>query len=673
MKSKSLAILLLLYSFSFNITAQQVFWASKVLEFSSENIVPFQSSANKANQVLGKPNVLPQFVRSGLAWQPAFKTLDSQEFIKVSFDTTIAIQQISIAKNFGEATIEKVIAFDSLMQTYVLFQQIDSLQAPEKGEMFNIILSKKTSFKVFGIGVFISKRKHNELIQLDAIGISTLENPVQTNIHVAKDAPTAVIRENLGKGVNSRHQEFAPVISSDGNTLYFARNYVSFFGKEKDQDVWLSKLNESKEWTKAKNIGLPINTKDKNAVFAISTDGTEMLLMNKYHKNGRLSSGISRSFKNGENWTFPEEVKIDNYYNQSQNAEFTLSADGNIMIMSIQRKNTVGKRDLYVSFKKSKSTWTEPKSLGNTVNSIEHEMTPFLAADTKTLYFSTRGFPGFGDNDVFKSQRLDDTWTNWTEPENLGEAINTPYWDGYFTLPASGEFAYVCSYNGNNKEDIYKLTLPKKAQPEPVAFISGNVLTSTDKQTIACTIIMTPRNASLKSEQKMYEPANGNFKFILPLHETVDFVAVARGYLGISETIDLTNVKSYREINKDLYLLPLEIGNKGILNSLTFQQGDAKLQASAMKDLDRIIQAMNEFPDLEILFEGHTDNQGDFQLNLQLSEDRVNAVKKYITSQGIAPNRITTKGWGQTRPLASNATEERRRLNRRVEFTITKK
>ncbi|MBB6004553.1 OmpA family protein [Arcicella rosea] len=673
MKSKSLAILLLLYSFSFRITAQQVFWASKVLEFSSENIVPFQSSANKANQILGKPNVLPQFVRSGLAWQPAFKTLDSQEFIKVSFDTTIAIQQISIAQNFGEATIEKVIAFDSLIQTHVLFQQIDSLQAPEKGEMFNIILSEKTSFKVFGIGVFISKRKHNEQIQLDAIGISTLENPVQININVAKDAPIAVIRENLGKGVNSRHQEFAPVISSDGNTLYFARNYVSFFGKEKDQDVWLSKLNESKEWTKAKNIGLPINTKDKNAVFAISTDGTEMLLMNKYHKNGRLSSGISRSFKNGGNWTFPEEVKIDNYYNQSQNAEFTLSVDGNIMIMSIQRKNTVGKRDLYVSFKKSNSTWTEPKSLGNIVNSIEHEMTPFLAADTKTLYFSTRGFPGFGDNDVFKSQRLDDTWTNWTEPENLGEAINTPYWDGYFTLPASGEFAYVCSYNGNNKEDIYKLTLPKKAQPEPVAIISGNVLTSTDKQTIASTIMMIPRNASLKSEKKTYEPANGNFKFILPLHETVDFVAVARGYLGISETIDLTNVKSYREININLYLLPLEIGNKGILNSLTFQQGDAKLQASAMKDLDRIIQAMNEFPDLEILFEGHTDNQGDFQLNLQLSEDRVNAVKKYITSKGITPNRITTKGWGQTRPLASNATEERRRLNRRVEFTITKK
>ena len=673
MKSKSLAILLLLYSFSFSITAQQVFWASKVLEFSSENIVPFQPSANRANQILGKPNVLPQFVASGLAWQPAFKTLDSEEFIKVSFDTTIAIQQISIAKNFGEATIEKVIAFDSLMQAHVLFQQIDTLQAPEKGEMFNIILPKKTSFSVFGIGIHINKRKYSELIQLDAIGISTLENPVQANIHVAQDAPIEVIRENLGKGVNSRHQEFAPVISSDGNTLYFTRNYVSLFGKQKDQDVWFSKLNESKEWTKAKNIGVPINTKDKNAVFAISTDGTEMLLMNKYHKNGRLSSGISRSFKNGGAWTFPEEVKIDNYYNQSPNAEFTLSADGNIMIMSIQRKNAVGKRDLYVSFKKSNSTWTEPKSLGKTVNSIEHEMTPFIAADTKTLYFSTRGFPGFGDNDIFKSQRLDDTWTNWSEPENLGEAINTPYWDGYFTLPASGEFAYVCSFNENNKEDIFKLTLPKKVQPDPVAIISGNVLSTTDKQSIASTIMMIPRNATLKSEQRKYEPANGNFKFILPLHEVVDFVPVAKGYLGISETIDLTNVKRYQEINKDLYLLPLEIGNKGILNSLTLQQGDAKLQASAMRDLDRIIQVMNEFPDLEILFEGHTDNQGDFQLNLQLSEDRVNAVKKYITSQGIAPNRITTKGWGQTRPVASNATEERRRLNRRVEFTITKK
>lgn len=672
MKSKLLVIFVLL-SFSIDTFAQQVFWASKVLDFSSENIVPFQPAANKAIQILGKPNVLPQFIASSLAWQPSKKTHSKEEFIKVSFDTIMAVQQVSIAKNFGNEGIEKIIAFDSLNESHLLFQRIDSLSVIEKGEMFNLILPEITLFKVFSVEIFIENKNTNEPTQIDAIGISASKNPIQVSINVAEDAPKEVKKYNLGKGINSRHQEFAPVVSSDGNTLYFTRNYVSLFGKQKDQDVWFSQLDENDQWTKARNIGLPINTKDKNAIFAISTDGNEVLLMNKYHKNGRLSAGISRSFKNGDTWSFPEEVKIDNYYNQSPNAEFTISTDGKVMVMSIQRKNTVGKRDLYVSFKKGSNTWTEPKSMGTNINSIEHEMTPFIAADTKTLYFSTRGFPGFGDNDMFKSHRLDDTWTSWSEPENLGESINTPYWDGYFTMPASGEFAYICSFNGSNKEDIFKLFLPKSAQPEPIVLFTGKVLTSTDRQAVPCNILMIPRNEKLKTEEKSYDSSNGNFSFVLPLKEIVDFVPSASGYLGITETIDLTEINSYRTIKKDLFLLPLEVGNKGVLNSLTFEQGDAKLQISAKRDLDRIVQAMKEFPNLEILFEGHTDNQGDFQLNLQLSEERVAEVKRYIINQGIESERISTKGWGQTRPIASNATEERRRLNRRVEFTITKK
>lgn len=672
MKRRLLSIFLLLFSFSFNIIAQEVFWASKVLEFSSENIVPFQPSANRTSQILGKPDVLPQFVASGLAWQPAFKKVGNQEFIKVSFDTLIAIKQISIAKNFGEGVIEKIIAYDESRKNHLIYQSTDSLISVEKGEMFNIILTEKTPYKVFAIGIFIKNKQIDEILQIDAVGISTFDSPIQANINIAKNAPDEVIKQNLGKNINTRHQEFAPIISRDGKTLFFTRNYISLLGKAKDQDVWLSKQNEKQQWTKAQNIGLPINTKDKNAVFAISNDGTEVYLMNKYHKNGKLSSGISHSIKSAGVWSFPEEVKIENYYNQSPNAEFALSPDGNIMIMSIQRKNTTGKRDLYVSFKRN-DIWTEPKNLGKTINTIEHEMTPFLAADTKTLYFSTRGFPGFGDNDIFKSQRLDDTWTKWTEPENLGPAINTPKWDGYFTLPASGEYAYICSYNGNtNKEDIFKLILPKSARPEPVIMVMGDVLNTTEQEPIACKILTTLRKSNLK-EERIYEPSNGKFNFVFPLGEIIEIEPVAQGYLAMTETLDFSTEKKYREITLNLHLIPLEVGNKGLLNSLTFSQGEAKLQSAAFKDLDRIIQAMYDFPTLEILFEGHTDNQGVAELNLKLSEDRVSIVKKYMISKGIAANRIKTKGWGQTRPIANNSTEDKRKLNRRVEFTIIKK
>ncbi len=655
--------------------SQKMFWASKVLEFSSERVIPFQTTEYKAIQALGKPNVLPNFSESTAAWEPFQIDNPCEEFITVGFDTLMSIRQVAVAENYGQGSIEKIIAIDSENITHILYQSPENHNndTKDKGKMQNIILPQITSYSVAAIKLILNTEKIKGTTQIDAIGISDSSEPISVAIRVAADAPKEVLRENLGRGVNSRHQEFAPVISGDGKTLFYTRNYVSMFGKEKDQDVWFSVQDKDGNWIKSKNIGYPINNNDKNAVFSVSADGREILLMNKYNKDGKLSPGISRSYRTRSGWAYPEEIKIDNYYNQSPNAEYAISPDGMVMVMSIQRKSTAGKRDLYVSFKKENNNWSEPINMGRQINTSEHEVTPFIAADGKTLYFSTRGFPGYGDNDIFKTKRLDDTWQYWSEPENLGAAINTPNWDGYFTLPAAGDYAYICSINSSKKEDIYKLELPKTAKPEPVAIISGDILSTTDKKPVEALLTMTPQNDKLKPEVKKYDPLTGSFSFIVPLREIYNFVPYAKGYLAINEMVDLSKEISYREIKKDFYLMPLEVGNKGILNSFTFEQGESQLQTPALKDLDRIVQAMKEFPTLEILFEGHTDNQGDFQLNLKLSEERVEEVKKYLITKGIASERITTKGWGQTRPLASNATEERRRLNRRVEFTITKK
>lgn len=663
--------LLLIISSTF---AQKTYWASKVLEFSSERVIPFQTTEYKAIQALGKPNVFPNHAVSTAAWEPYSSDNPVQEYITVGFDTLMAIRQVAVAENYGQGCISKIIALDSESNPHVLFQSNQGpLKALSKGKMLNIYLSEITPYPVVAIKLILNTEKIKGPNQIDAIGISETTEPIKAMIKIAADAPKEVFRENLGKGVNSRHQEFAPVISGDGKTLFYTRNNLSMFGKEKNQDVWFSVQDKEGNWIKSKNIGYPINNNDNNAVFSVSADGREILLMNKYNKNGKLSPGISRSYRTRDGWSYPDEVKIDNYYNQSPNAEFAISPDGSVMVMSIQRKNTTGKRDLYVSFKRNKNAWTEPINMGQKLNTFEHDVTPFIAADGKTLYFSTQGLPGFGDNDIFKSHRLDDTWQLWSEPENLGPAINTPNWDGYFTIPASGEYAFICSINASKKEDIYKLELPKTAKPEAVAIISGDVLSTTDKKPVESILTMTPQNDKLKSEIKNYDPATGSFSFVVPLKEIYDFVPYAKGYLAIHETIDLSKEISYREIKKDFFLMPLEVGNKGVLNSFTFEQGESKLQAPALKDLDRIAQAMLDFPTLEILFEGHTDNQGDFQLNLKLSEERIEEVKNYLISKGVPTERITTKGWGQTRPIASNATEERRKLNRRVEFTIVKK
>lgn len=650
------ALVVTLFIFTQEASSQTIKWANTVIEYSSEFVLPLR--AKTATTTLKFSPITSEF-----------------ESLAMKFDTAFSIKQVMVSELMPQGSIAQVWAIDALSKEHLLFEiSEDASLIPGKDKLFNVILPKMTEYKVQAIRLVLRKSALKTSKQIEAIGISSSAQVVNQYVKVASDAPKKVIRENLGKTINSKNPEFAPVISSDGKTLYYTRNYISLFGKEKDQDIWYSTKNSDGTWSKAQNLGIPLNTDDNNAVFAVSSDGREVLLMNKYQKDGKLAPGISRSKRTPNGWSFPEEVKIDNFYNYSPNAEFAVSADGRVMVMSVQRMTTKGKRDLYVSFKKNNEEWTEPRHMGNTLNSSEHDVTPFIAADGKTLYFSTRGFSGFGDNDIFKSTRLDETWLNWSEPQNLGEGINTPNWDGFFTIPASGEYAYMCTYEGNSqKEDIFRLLLPEDKQPEPVWVLMGEILSTSDQKAVECEVEWYTNKNYKKKNSTHFNPSLGLFKIILPLHQQYEIVPVKKGYLTITDYVDLTNENEFKEIKKNFYLLPLEVGNKGILNSLTFSQGKADLPEAALRDLDRIAQAMKEIPTLEILFEGHTDNLGDFQLNLQLSEDRVKNAKKYLISQGIQADRIQTKGWGQTRPIASNATEERRKLNRRVEFTIIKK
>ncbi|MDI9866359.1 OmpA family protein [Flectobacillus sp. DC10W] len=650
------ALVVTLLIFTQEAFSQAIKWANTVIEYSSEFVLPLRAKTANTN----------------LKFSPITSEFES---LTMKFDTTFSIRQVMVSELMPQGSIAQVWAIDALTKEHLLFEiSEDASLIPGKDKLFNVILPKMTEYKVQAIRLVLRKNALKTSKQIEAIGISNSAQVVNQFVKVASDAPQRVIRENLGKTVNSKNPEFAPVISSDGKTLYYTRNYISLFGKEKDQDIWYSTKNNDGTWSKAQNLGIPLNTDDNNAVFAVSSDGREVLLMNKYQKDGKLAPGISRSKRTPNGWSFPEEVKIDNFYNYSPNAEFAISPDGRVMVMSVQRMTTKGKRDLYVSFKKNNDEWTEPRQMGNTLNSIEHDVTPFIAADGKTLYFSSRGFSGFGDNDIFKSTRLDETWLNWSEPQNLGEGINTPNWDGFFTIPASGEYAYMCTYEGNaQKEDIFRLLLPEDKQPDPVWVLMGEILSTTDQKAIECDVEWYTNKNYKKKNVTHFNPSLGLFKIILPLHQQYEIVPVKKGYLTITDYFDLTNENEFKEIKKNFFLLPLEVGNKGVLNSLTFNQGKADLHEAALRDLDRIAQAMKEIPTLEILFEGHTDNQGDFQLNLQLSEDRVRNAKKYLISQGIQAERIQTKGWGQTRAIASNATEERRKLNRRVEFTIIKK
>ncbi len=676
MRTQRLSLTYFLVSFTFASLAQStdpVQWASRVVGVSSEKRPEAGGDQFRAAQALGRPSILPQTGESPCAWAPLQADGTADEWIQVAFAQPAPVRQIVVAENVNPGAVVKVLVIDGGGKEHVVYE---SPGQPRTEPLLRIFptLPNLTGAQV---KVFINGAAVRGLNQIDAIGISSDTQPVTVGIALAKETPKEIQKENLGKTVNSPGQEVAPVISPDGRTLYFTRNYnKANLGAPDRQDVWYSTLTaggSSPGWSEAVNIGSPINNAGDNAISGMASDGRSAYLINVYRPDGGLTFGISRSVKTKAGWSQPVECKIANNYNlhEKNQLEFCVSPDGRAIILAVQRKDTRGDRDLYVSLLQGNQTWSEPVSLGKVVNTADAESSPFLAADGRTLYFTSAGHPGYGEGDIFVTRRLDASWGNWSEPENLGPAINTDEWDGYFTIPAAGDYAYLSSRAGSmGEDDIFRLRLYPAIKPDPVAIVSGQVLDAQTKKPLAAEVVAAVLGDKQELSRVNYDPESGEYKMILPTQKVYNLSVTKEGYFPVTELLDLSKDKRFRDIRRNLYLVKIESGQKIVMREVLFEQSQSALQPGADVELDRIVAMLNERPNLAILVEGHTDNQGDWEPNMKLSEDRVKVVKDYLVSKGIAESRIRTKAWGPSKPIANNASDERRKLNRRVEFTL---
>lgn len=662
---------------------QAVQWANRVVGVSSEAKGEMYGLQYRAVQALGHPSKLPQLGETPCAWAPLYPESSSEEWIHVGFAQPMRARQLIVAENVNPGAITQVIVFDPTGKEQVVYQNANPTPSTEPVLR---IFPKDPNLMVKEMKVILLPGRIKGINQIDAIGISEQLTPFTPVINVAQGTPTELAKENLGRGVNSPGEEVAPVISPDGKTLYFTRNnYKGNIGSPDRQDVWVSTLTgsgASAQWSEAINLGPPINTPGDNAVSSLSLDGRTMYLLNVYTPDGNLNFGLSKSIKTRIGWSTPTECKImDNYSlksglkDEAAFAEFAIGPEGNVIIMAVRRQDTEGERDLYVSFlQPDKVNWSRPRSLGKTLNTADFESSPFLAADNRTLYFTSAGHPGFGSGDIFVSRRLDDTWTNWSEPENLGPAINTPEWDGYFTIPAAGDYAYLSSSaNSLGEDDIFRLKLFPAIKPDPVAIVSGQVFDALTKKPMTTEVVISLMQAGKTISKAEYNPETAEYRLILPTQKSYNLLAVKEGYFPVSEPLDLSKDKRFRDIRRNLYLVPIASGQKVTLQDVQFEQSKYDLLPGAETELNRVADMLKQYPEMEILVEGHTDNQGEWALNMKLSEDRVRAVKAYLVEQGIDQARIQTKAWGPSKPIASNANEEKRRQNRRVEFTILKR
>ncbi|MBI3257906.1 MAG: OmpA family protein [Ignavibacteriae bacterium] len=658
-----------------NIFAQNVQWASKILKYSSQ----YSETKSTAEQALGKPNVLPTGGDSRFAWAVG-QTDDCYELteeatLKLGYETPMKIQQVAIAENCAPGAIEKVVLIDTEGDDHEIYN-VEPQLASEKSRMLNIFFPM-TNYKVAAVTVILQPEKVKGWNEIDAVGISDSKDSVKATIHLASSIKFDAKPENLGVNVNSKYIESVDAISPDGKTLFISRDKHpdNVGGKDAGRDAWYSTLRADGTWSPAVNMGAPVNNEGINFVNTITPDGNTLLLANTYEKDGSRGGGkgVSMTHRNANGWSIPENLSIHNFKNLSNYGEYALSPDGKTLLLTIQTDETLGLKDIYASFLMENGDWTEPKNLGNTVNSVGDETGPFLAADGISLYYSTNGISGFGGNDIFITRRLDDTWTKWSEPENLGSGINTPDFDAYYAIPASGDYAYFSSSaNSIGEEDVFRIALPKAVKPKPVVLVSGKVYDSKTKKPIAAAIKYEALSDGSNNGIARSNPSTGEYKIALPSGKDFGFRAEAKNYYAISENVNTSTLTEYKEITKDLYLTPIEVGQTIRINNIFFEFAKADLKPESYGELDRVVKFLTESPSIEIKLSGHTDNIGNDAANLTLSENRAQSVLKYIVAHGIPAPRLTAKGFGKTKPVTGNETDEGRQLNRRVEFTIVK-
>lgn len=659
--------LLSLFLSFLSLKSQDVQWANKLLGYSSE----YSSTICAAKQALGEPSVADSFGLSECAWMPS-SVKGTDEWLWVGFEVPVNVRQICVNENYLPGAVIKIYLYDSLQNDHMVFLQQSEELNKEKGGMKNIYI-KKTPYKVYSLKLFIKPNKSKAASQIDAIGISENEEPVTVKLNEPENSAISSEPENLGPNINSKAFELAPIISPDGKTIFFTRDeHPENIGSANSQDIWFSTANENGNFTLAKNIGRPINNEMNNFMFSITPDGNAILLGNVYLPNGKMSNGISISYASAGGWSFPKEVKIKKYYNRYKTVgNHCLVSSGKVLLLSVQRDDSYGGLDLYACYLQPDSSWSEPFNLGPDINTAADEISPFIAADGVTLYYSTSGFPGYGDNDMFISKRKDESWLNWTKPQNMGKSINTNGWDAHYTINASGEFAYyVSDKNPTGKSDIMRIKLPKGLKPAPVCLVSGKVINSKTNEPLEAKIIYEILPDGNEAGIAQSNPVTGEYKIVLPAGKQYGFLAEAKGFVAVNQNLDLTNVENYEEINRDLRLVPIEIGQTVVLNNIFFEFAEYELLEASFSELNRIAKFLKDNPNVKIEIRGHTDNVGSSQNNLILSQNRAISVAYYLINQGIDKKRIVTKGFGEKKPVADNDTDENRQKNRRVEFVI---
>jgi outer membrane protein OmpA-like peptidoglycan-associated protein len=478
---------------------------------------------------------------------------------------------------------------------------------------------------------------------------------------------------NLGPAVNSPRDEYLPYLTADNQELIFTSRRPGNIGgyssmlRDYSEDFYYSQWQDT-GWSQASNFGPPINTPENEGSATMSEDGRTIYFTACNLEGGYGSCDIYQASREGNRWSRPQ-LLAEPVNSQYWDGQPCLSPDGQSLYFASDRPGGVGSYDIWVCTRQG-SRWGEAVPLDTTINTVGHEDSPFLHADGVTLYFSSDFHPGFGSEDLFVSYRQAEG--GWSAPKNLGYPLNTVSNESNLFVSANGLMGFINSdrEGGLGGSDLYRFELAESIRPQRATFLRGTVLDSVSREVVAASIQLVDVESGDTIRQAASDPGDGRFLMSLPLEREYAAFVEAPGYLFASKNFFLKDLSEATYFDLVIELSPIRKGITVELKNIFFDFGKYTLQDNSMPELAFLVNYLTQNPGLRIEIQGHTDDVGSEQDNLALSQNRAEAVRKYLLTQGVAATRIEAKGYGESQPVADNESEEGRARNRRTEFKV---
>ncbi len=507
--------------------------------------------------------------------------------------------------------------------------------------------------------------KANKNIKSCDFGINSMAHPVPFK------------PENLGDSINSPYDDYINAVTADEQQMFLTRKlprvrHVSTESTKFNEDFYKAVKTDS-IWQKAVNMGPPVNTEDNEGALCISPDGKYIFFAACNRPDGFGSCDIYWSKKTGNSWSDPEN--LGSVVNSSTwDSQPSFSSDGKTLYFASKRQGGKGSSDIWKTELHLDGSWSIPFNLGDSINTRVEEMAPFIHPDNRTLYFASRGHQGLGGYDLFYS-RLDADG-KWSTPVDMGYPINTYADEITLVVNAKGDVAYVSSdkLGGKGGMDIYSFKLYKEAQPVLVTYFKGVVFDKETKKRLEANFELVDLATGKTASRSSSDPVNGEFLLSLPTEKDYGLNVSRPGYLFYSDHFALRGESSKtKPFIYNVPLQPIRVGEIVILKNIFFDTDKYDLKEESRNELAKLIQLLKGNPDIHIEISGHTDNHGSDEHNMVLSRNRAQAVYDYLIMNGIAKERLNYSGFGLTRPIDTNDTEQGRANNRRTEFKVVGK